>query len=133
MTDEVEPRLSERYRKTSVWPVFVALGVVISEVGVVLGLFPITVGGLLLFGATLAGILHEAGYLARPATALVVLGAVLGVLGAGVVLAQLGLDGLSLAALVDRGQPFVYRGTAIAVAGATLVALAGALELSAPR
>ena len=128
MSDEVEPGLSDQYRKASPWPMFVALGFVLSEVGVVLGLFPVTVGGLLLFGGTVAGILREAGYISRPSAALAVLGAVLTAIGAGVVLLQVGVDGISTSVLLDRTRPFVYRGAAVAIAGVILLALGGAVR-----
>ncbi len=133
MGDEAVQGLNERFRKTSAWPVFVALGVVVSEVGVVLGIFPVTVGGLLLFGGAVAGILHEAGYLERPTGALAVLGAVLVGIGAVVTVAQLGIDAITLGTLVDRANPVVYRATAIAVAGVTLLAMATAVELGTPQ
>jgi hypothetical protein len=123
MSDEVEPGLSERYRKASPWPVFVALGFVIAEVGVVLGFFPIAVGGLLLFGGTVAGILNEAGYVARPDRSLVALGGV--VLAFGLLTVGLNVDPAALtpAGLLDPSKPFVYRGTAIASAGTILCAI----------
>lgn len=130
MSDEVEPGLSEQYRKASPWPVFVALGFVISEIGVVLGLFPVTVGGLLLFGATVAGILSESGYVVRPWRSLVVLAVALLALG----LLAIGLNvdpgSLSVAALLDPSRPFVYRGTAIAAAGLILAAVGGTLRIA---
>jgi hypothetical protein len=123
MSDEVEPGLSERYRKASPWPVFVALGFVISEIGVVLGFFPITVGGLLLFGGTVAGILGEAGYVTRPSRSLVGFGVV--VLAFGLLTVGLNVDPATatLAGLLDPANPFVYRGSAIASAGAILLAI----------
>jgi hypothetical protein len=127
MTDEVEPGLSDQYRKASPWPLFVALGFVLSEVGVVLGLFPVTVGGLLLLGGTVAGILREAEYIARPAAALAVLGVVLGAAGLLLVVSQVALADLSLSVLTDRGRPIVYRGSGIATAGAILLGVAGAV------
>ena len=128
MTDEVEPGLSDRYRKASPWPLFVALGVVLSEVGVVLGLFPVTVGGLLLFGATVAGILREAGYIRRPAAALAVLGIALAAVGLLAILLRLDPSAVSIEVLLDRSRPFVYRGTAVAVAGGILLALAAVVQ-----
>jgi len=44
------PGLSEQYRKASPWPLFIALGVPISEIGLVFDVLPVAVGGLLLFG-----------------------------------------------------------------------------------
>jgi hypothetical protein len=123
MSDEVEPGLSNRYRKASPWPVFVALGFVVSEVGVVLGLFPVAVGGLLLFGGTAAGILSEAGYVARPDRSLVAFGVVL--ISFGLLTVGLNVDpaALSVTGLLDPSKPFVYRGMAIASSGVILCVL----------
>jgi hypothetical protein len=120
MSDEIEPGLSERYRKASPWPMFVALGFVLSEIGVVLGFFPVTVGGLLLFGGTVAGILSEAGYVEQPWRSLFALGALL--LAFGLLTIGLNLDGgLAVGTLLDPANPFVYRGFAIAVAAVIIV------------
>jgi hypothetical protein len=124
MSDEVEPGVSDQYRKASPWPVFVALGFVIAEVGVVLGLFPIAVGGLLLFGGTVAGILSEAGYVGRPARSLGAFGVVLLAFGALTVGLNVDAAALTVAGLLDPAKPFVYRGTAIASAG-TILGAAG--------
>jgi len=56
------PGLSEEYRVVSPWPLFVALGLPIAEVGILFGLVPLAVGGLLLFCGSIAGILRENGY-----------------------------------------------------------------------
>ncbi|WP_348613055.1 DUF7541 family protein [Halobaculum rarum] len=56
------PGLSEEYRMVSPWPLFVALGLPIAEVGILFGLVPLAVGGLLLFCGSIAGILRENGY-----------------------------------------------------------------------
>lgn len=79
-----QPGLSDQYRKVSPWPVFVAFGLVISEVGILFNLFPLAVGGLLLLCGSIAGMATEAGYVDTPwralggcAGILVVLGGVL--------------------------------------------------------
>lgn len=128
MGDEYEPGLSDRYRKASPWPFFVALGVVVSEVGVVLGLFPVTVAGLLLFGGTVAGILRESGYVGRPARALATLGALLFGIGVLAIVLNVPLEALSVDVLLDRTRPFVYRGSAIAAAGVILLGLAAVVQ-----
>lgn len=46
----------------SPWPPLVAFGFVVSELGVLFGIIPVVVGGLLLFGGSCAGILHETDY-----------------------------------------------------------------------
>ncbi|ELZ91657.1 cox cluster protein [Haloferax mucosum ATCC BAA-1512] len=56
------PGLSDQYRTASPWPVFIALGIPISELGLLFGLFPLAVGGLLLFGGSVVGMLSESGY-----------------------------------------------------------------------
>jgi len=40
---EETPGLSEQYRKASPWPLFIALGVPISEIGLVFDIFPVAV------------------------------------------------------------------------------------------
>lgn len=67
-----QPGLSDEYRKASPWPVFVAFGLAIFEVGIVMALFPVAVGGLLLFVGSVVGILRESGYIADPWKGLVV-------------------------------------------------------------
>ena len=70
-------------RKASPWPVFVAVGLAVSEIGVFLdGLYPLAVAGLLLFVGSVAGIVAEAGYVDRPWPLLAGLSVVLVVLGA---------------------------------------------------
>lgn len=122
MSDEVEPGIGDRYRKASPWPVFVALGFVISELGVVLGFFPVTVGGLLLFGGTVAGILSESGYVRHPWRSLTGFGILAIAFGALTIGLNADLASLSLEMLLDTGNPFVYRGSAIFMAGLILVA-----------
>ena len=61
-----QPGLSDEYRKTSPWPLFVAFGLAIFEVGIVWPLFPVAVGGLLLFVGSVVGVLRESGYVADP-------------------------------------------------------------------
>ena len=88
------PGLSEQYRKASAWPPFVALGVPISEIGLVFDIFPVAVGGLLLFCGCLAGILQEAGYVETPWNTLTVLAGLLLLFGAALLYAnpQVGVD-----------------------------------------
>ncbi|MFC7114983.1 hypothetical protein ACFQH2_08475 [Natronoarchaeum sp. GCM10025703] len=57
-----EPGLSDQYRKSSPWPMLIALGIVFSEVGIVLALFPVAVGGLVLLLGSIGGILRETEY-----------------------------------------------------------------------
>lgn len=61
-----QPGLSDEYRKASPWPLFVAFGLAIFEVGIVWPLFPVAVGGLLLFVGSVVGILRESSYITDP-------------------------------------------------------------------
>jgi len=126
---EVSPGLSDQYRKASPWPMLVAFGFVISEVGVVLGVFPITVGGLLLFAGTVAGILSESNYVRRTWLSIASIAAILAVLGALAVGLHIDLASVTVSALLDPARPFVYRGTSILAAAVILFALAGTLRL----
>lgn len=102
-------------RLSSPWPVFVALGIALSELGVLLGgpMIPVAVGGIALLEGSLVGILREAGYArTRWRTALVVGAAFIGI-------------GLLLVALTH----VAVRGTAIAVAGGVAVVAAPVLWL----
>ena len=113
--------------KSSAWPVFVALGLVLGEVGVVLGLYPFAVGGLLLFAGSVAGIVHEAGYTRHPWRLLGALGAVLVLLGAAVVASQLPAQTADAwAGALAADDQIVVRGFAIAAAGVVAVVASGA-------
>lgn len=129
---EVQPGLSDRYRKASPWPMLVALGFVVSEVGVVLGLFPVTVGGLLLFGGTVSGILSESGYVEQTWRSLAAFGVFLLAFGLLAIGLNIDIGALSPDALLDTARPFVYRGSAIAAAGLILVAVGVTLRLVKP-
>ncbi|RRJ32839.1 DUF7541 family protein [Halocatena pleomorpha] len=118
-----QPGLSDQYRMSSPWPVFVALGLVLSELGVLFGIIPLSVGGLLLFAGSTAGILTESGYTSDLWRVMGGIGAVLVVLGAILTGTQLGLSAPS--AIVSEliaafgGQPngIIIRGVSIVAAG----------------
>jgi hypothetical protein len=114
---EEEPGLSDQYRMASPWPMFVAFGLAISEVGVFIGIFPVAVGGLLLFGGSVSGILAEAGYVDTLWTVLQILGAVLVLAGAVVIYTQVDPASVSISSLLDTNNGIVARGLAIVVAG----------------
>jgi len=105
-----EPGLSDQYNTASPWPLFVALGIPVSELGVLLGLFPVAVAGLLLFCGSLAGVLAESGYAETPWLTTVVMGAVC--LGVG-------------AWFTFGGPALPVRGQAVGTAGILLVVGAG--------
>lgn len=107
-----ETSVDEGVRKVSAWPVFVATGLALSEVGVVLGIGPIAVGGLLLFGGSVVGIVQEAGYVEEPWPLLAAFGVVLALSGAGLLV-------LGDAILVRRG--WAIAGAGILLVGAAIV------------
>lgn len=123
MADEAE--LPAGFSKSSPWPVFVAIGLAISEVGVVMALLPVTVGGLLLFVGSVAGILAETEYVASPWPLLAGLGLVLILLG-GAIYWYTGAP-LSVAIVLETlevGRTVAYRGLAIVTAGVVTVGVA---------
>jgi len=120
---EEQPGLSDQYRTASPWPVFVALGLTLSEIGVFIGLFPVAVFGLILFGGSIAGILTESGYVTRPWPTLVGVGVVLALIAAGLAVAYLPTGSITVANIGDG--PLFTRLVAVAVAGVVMVAMGG--------
>jgi len=112
-------------RRFSPWPVFIAFGLALGELGVFLGIIPLAVGGVALFGGSCAGAVTDAGYAATPWRPLALFGLVFVVLGGllWVVVAPTvtvrALVGLPATNLVAR------RGAAVLLAGLGLVVLAG--------
>ncbi|WP_137289739.1 DUF7541 family protein [Natronorubrum halophilum] len=114
---------NDRERPTaSPWPVLIALGLVFSEVGIVVGLFPVAVAGLVLFAASVAGILAESSHVASPWPLTV--GAGLVFVAAGSALYALGTGAMVVPA-IDGLTGLASRGLAVAVAGVVTVVGAG--------
>ena len=120
---------SERYDKTSPWPIVVVLGLVLSEFGILFNVYPVAVAGLVVFVGSVSGIVDEAGYVASPWRLLVGLGAVLAVAGGALVWVR--FDGalsapasvLSAAAtdgVLQRGLTIAATGVVVSVAGVVL-------------
>ena len=116
----------ERADRTSPWPVVVVVGIVLSEVGILFNLYPVSVAGLLVFTGSVAGIVDEAGYIARPWRLLVGLGVAFLAVGAVVVSTQVdgGLSAYVASETLRDG--IVQRGYTVAIAGG-LAALGGAV------
>lgn len=116
-------------RRASPWPLFVALGFALSELGVFVGLYPVAVGGILLLGASVAGILRESRYAQDLWRPLVGLGLAFAVLGGAVVATQVDPGTIGVLALVEEPNGVVGRGLSIGGAGGILLAvgLTGAL------
>jgi hypothetical protein len=119
-----QPGLSDQYRMSSPWPLIVVLGLVFSELGLLFNVFPVAVGGLLLFVGAIAGIVLESDYAERPWNLLAGLGVALCVLGALLTVTQ--LDSITLDAIVAIvGQPngIVARGVELLIAGIVAVVI----------
>lgn len=122
-----QPGLSDQYRMSSPWPLFVALGLVISELGILLGIIPLSVGGLLLFSGSIAGIVTEAGYTEQAWGILGGLGLVLIILGGILVATQ--VPSASVAALSSvLSELFSSRPNGIAIRGLSIV-VAGVIAI----
>ena len=120
-----EPGLSDQYRMASPWPMFVALGLAISEVGIFIGIFALAVGGLLLFGGSVAGILKESGYVDQLWSSLLGFGVALTVAGGGLVAWQVGVDPGTMLEVTSNPGNFgrvVPRALAITISGLILLA-----------
>jgi len=133
-TDAPEPRptpdaAEDGPTRVSAWPLVVALGLTVSEVGVFMGVYPLAVGGLVLFVASVAGITHEAGYTDRPWRLAGALGVVLVAAGVWMVATQVPLAVDPILTAVDRADGIVLRG--FSVVGAGLIATLGAVVVSA--
>lgn len=121
---EPESALSERYAKSSPWPVVVALGLVVSEIGILFGLYPVAVAGLVMFVGSVSGIVYEAGYVASPWRLLSGLGVALVAVGLALVSTQVDGGISAYVAQVSVENGVTLRGFTIAATGAIL-ALAG--------
>ena len=134
MTEEAG--VSDRYPTASPWPMFVALGFALVELGLFLGIFPVSVGGVLLFGGSVAGILTESEYVAHLWKTMAGLGVAFGLLGVAMVVFG---DGLAVGPALEAidapnvvGNRLTSRGLAIGAAGVILVATSVTGELMEP-
>lgn len=116
--------VGERKPSSSAFPMFLAFGLAVAEVGVVLGVFVLTVVGVIAFTGSVAGILAESGYVADGWTTLAVLGVVVLALGA-VVFVRYGgsVGGVEPLAVPND---IAYRGLSMLAAGALTLLTAGA-------
>ena len=118
--DETPAGVSDGYRRASPWPVFVALGIPISELGILFNSVPVAVGGLLLFCGSVTGMLQESGHVETPWRALV-----------GFAVLLFGVGGLFIysdLALVTRGYVIIATGGLLLLAG-----VAGELFVDEPH
>jgi hypothetical protein len=101
--------LSDQYRMASPWPIFVALGIPIAELGILFDVFVVAVGGLLLFCGSVTGLLREAGYARTAWRPLAVFAVLLVAVG--------GVFAFTEVNLVTRGYAIITAGVLLAVAG----------------
>lgn len=112
-----DPGLSDQYRMASPWPLFIALGIPIAEIGILFNLPALSVGGLILFCGSAAGMAKEAGYAKTPWRALVVCSVFLFALGGFLLYAdtQVTAEGIQLLA---RGYAVIGAGVILLVGSA---------------
>jgi hypothetical protein len=110
------------YDKTSPWPIVLVFGLVSSEIGILFGLYPVAIGGLIVFVGSVSGIVNEAGYVTSPWRLLSALGAALIVLGALVVSTQADLTAIGSVLAAAEASSIAIRGVTIAGTGAILAA-----------
>ena len=121
--DETEGPIGEPHRvhRVSPWPPFVAVGFAMGEIGIVMNLVGLSIGGILLFGGSVAGILTETEYVRSPWRPLVVLGILF--LGFGGYMWATQVPTYTIDAFLSAAptNAIAMRGEAIVVGGALLV------------
>lgn len=125
MTDT--PGLPTQYRKSSPWPMLIALGIALSEVGIILGLIPIAVGGLVLLLGSIGGVLKETEYVTSPFPVFIGLSSLLIPIGLGIFWYVGGTITPDLAISASHSG-IALRGLSIAVAGVFGIVLAAVLR-----
>ncbi|AFO58471.1 MULTISPECIES: hypothetical protein [unclassified Natrinema] len=121
MADHSRRATAERTEAAKPWPVLVAVGITGSEVGIVVGLLPVAVVGLVVFAVSVAGILADADYVERPLALAIQFGVAFVVGGAG--LAAHGTGAFTIGPL-EPLSGLTSRGIALVLAG--IVTIVGA-------
>ncbi|WP_254763623.1 DUF7541 family protein [Natrinema marinum] len=121
MSDHSRQVGTERTDAARPWPLLVALGLAGSEVGLVVGLLPVAVAGLVVFAASVAGILADANYVDRPVAVAARLGVAFALGGAALIAHGTGTVPI---ALLEPLSGLPSRG--VALVGAGLVTITGA-------
>lgn len=110
-----------KIHRVSPWPPFVAMGFAVSEIGIVLNLVPLAIGGIILFGGSVAGILTETEYVKNPWRPLVVLGILFVAAGSYMYATQVSQFTFEMLLAGEPVNAIAMRGEAIVIAGALLV------------
>lgn len=112
---------TERRFVSTPWPPLVAVGFVLSELGVFVGSIPVVLGGLVLFGTSCAGIFRETEYVQTIWTPLKLLGALFVLIGGvlwGSTVSPLTVDA---AVRVLQSDRIALRGASILLGGTILL------------
>lgn len=114
---------TEQPPTSSPWPVLIAAGLVLSEVGILVDVLPIAIGGLVLFASSVTGFIAEPGHVSSPWPLAIGFGALFVVLGAG--LYAVGTEQV----VAGSNDPFGLATRGVALAAAGLVTAVGAVVL----
>jgi hypothetical protein len=114
---------TEQPPTSSPWPVLIAAGLALSEIGILVDVLPVAIGGLVLLASSVTGFITESGHVSSPWPLAIGFGALFVVLGAG--LYAVGTE--QVAAGSDDPFSLATRGVAIVAAG--LVTIVGAAVL----
>jgi hypothetical protein len=112
------------------WPVLVAVGLAGSEVGLVVDLAAVAVAGVVVFAASVAGILADAGYVDRPLGVAARLGAAFVVLGG---VATVHGTGTLPIGVLEPLSGLASRGVALVLAGVVTILGAGVVRVRRTR
>ncbi|WP_408959000.1 hypothetical protein [Natrinema sp. 74] len=126
MADHSRQVGAERTDGARPWPLLVALGLAGSEVGLVVGFLPVAVAGLVVFAASVAGILADADYVDRPVALAARLGVAFAIVGAVLVVHGTGTVPIGL---LEPLSGLTSRGVALVGAGVATASAAGLLRL----
>jgi|GEM_PF-169545 len=110
-----------RVDRVSPWPPFVAAGLAVTEIGIVMNLVGLSIGGILLFGGSVAGILTETEYASSPWTPLVILGTLFLGFGGYMWATQVPLYTIDAFLAAAASNAIAMRGEAIVIGGGLLV------------
>ncbi|MDZ7850830.1 MAG: cox cluster protein [Halodesulfurarchaeum sp.] len=126
--DEMEPQSESkvvgsptRVHRVSAWPPFIALGFAVGEIGIVLNLVPLSIGGLILFGGSVAGILEETDYVQSRWWPLLIMGTIFVGFGGVMWGSQVSTVAIETLLAAAETNTIAVRGEAIVIAGAILV------------
>lgn len=109
-----------KIHRVSAWPPFVATGFAVAEIGIVLNLVPLSIGGIILFGGSVAGILNETDYVTSPWRTLFALGGIFVALGGFMWTSQVPQATIELLLAATETNTIAMRAEAIVIAGLLL-------------